>query len=33
VPDNLLATALRRGLESVHAGTPVTLSVQTQARR
>jgi hypothetical protein len=25
--------ALRRGLEAVRAGTPVTLNVQTQARR
>jgi acetolactate synthase I/II/III large subunit len=31
-PENLVP-ALRRGLESVHAGTPVTLNVQTQARR
>ena len=28
-----LVPALRRGLEAVHAGTPVTLNVQTQARR
>jgi acetolactate synthase I/II/III large subunit len=31
-PENLLP-ALRRGLESVRSGTPVTLNVQTQARR
>ncbi len=28
-----LVPALRRGLEAVHAGTPVTLNVMTQARR
>src|SRR5262249_61032187 len=28
-----LVPALRRGLEAVRAGTPVTLNVQTQARR
>jgi acetolactate synthase I/II/III large subunit len=28
-----LVPALRRGLETVRAGTPVTLNVQTQARR
>ena len=28
-----LVAALRRALESVHAGTPVALNVQTQARR